>query len=304
MSGVSVSANGESDVVGEQIVAGMSDEARSHVQRADAELLARCFAEAQGAWPDVELAPAEFGAALAPAVAEASDVAGALAATRANELYLARAAASSAPAREALIARFGGVVLDALVRLGVSPEAQDTVTAATVESLARYTGRESLPAWLRAATAFAASTARAAEGAGSAMEHTTTLVPDDSDDAPEEVKSAVDAAFTSAAVALPVRVRNVLRFHLSDGLGLDAIGAIYGASRADVAAWLSAGRAQLVDEAIAHVKERTEGEVLAAALALIEARLERTVEQRLSTVREERATDPERPSVIGPPIEE
>ena len=245
-----------SDAVGEKIVAGLTDEARGHVRADDADLLARCFAEAMKAWPGVELAPADFGAALAPAVAEARDVAGALAATRATDLYLARAALASTEAREALLTRFAGVVQDALLRLGVPPELQDTVTGQAVDSLLRYTGRESLPAWLRAATALAASAA--VVGKSPSGEHSSSVVPDDSDDAPEDVGRAVEAAFASSAASLPVRVRNVLRFHLTDGLGLDAIGAIYGASRADVAAWVTAGRAALLDDAVAHVKERTE----------------------------------------------
>jgi hypothetical protein len=58
-------------------------------------------------------------------------------------------------------------------------------------------------------------------------------------------RDELKAAFAAAVAALPDRERAVLRYHLIDGLAIDAIGAVYQVHRATAARWLSGARDQL-----------------------------------------------------------
>lgn len=215
-----------------------------------------------------------------------------------DELKLARAAGDDRGARAALLDRYAGVLEDALARLAIGDAERDAVLERTLASLARYEGERSLAAWLRAAVARAAAEIGAASN-GEATSGEFWRTEDEDDEVRPEVAAAVGAALSASADALTARQRNVLRFHLNDGLGLDEIGAIYRTTRAEVARELSAARAALLDVASSHVADRCEPEVAEAAQALIEARLDAVAQQRFSTVREEQNTDPERPSALG-----
>lgn len=95
-------------------------------------------------------------------------------------------------------------------------------------------------------------------------------------------------AFAVALAALSMHDRDLVRRHHLDGLGLDALGALYGVHRATVARWLARVRDKLIAETRAAIGRDLAGEVdLAEVLALVASKLDAS----LSTVRNNTGDD-------------
>jgi RNA polymerase sigma-70 factor (ECF subfamily) len=117
--------------------------------------------------------------------------------------------------------------------------------------IARYGGRGPIGAWLRVtAVRLAIDAANIAPGAASLTE----LLELSSDDAGPELATArrlyherFRAALEESVKALSARDRTILRFHVVDGLHVDAIAAIYRVHRATVARWLVGIRGQVFE---------------------------------------------------------
>ncbi len=116
-------------------------------------------------------------------------------------------------------------------------------------AIRQYSGRGSLPAFLRATALRVASNLRRRSERAS-DEAAEPEVPFD----PElswlaaQYRPDFEAAFTEALQSLPTRERNALRLHLLEGLSLEETGRIYSVHRATVARWVAAGRERVFDE--------------------------------------------------------
>jgi RNA polymerase sigma-70 factor (ECF subfamily) len=209
------------------------------------------------AWPGIELDVATF-----TAVATNSLRDGPFDGVRAADLYLAIAcAAGIEQALAALDRHCLSTVTQGLVRRGHSTaSAADIVQTLRVRFLvgergcapriADYDGRASLSRWLGVAATRAAITAHRK------CQHETALADLDIVGTTRsmelellqrqfavEFKAAVRSAFESLAP----RERAVLRYQVSDRLGIDRIAAIYAVHRATAARWVAQARDALLD---------------------------------------------------------
>jgi RNA polymerase sigma-70 factor (ECF subfamily) len=115
--------------------------------------------------------------------------------------------------------------------------------------IAGYAGRGDLRGWLRVAairiTLSLLRSRRPGDGDGE-LDRITAADPDPEvammrREYGEEANHALRAAFAE----LDVRARNLLRQHFVDGLGIDALGRLYGVHRATAARWLEKARQTL-----------------------------------------------------------
>ncbi|MCA3015450.1 MAG: hypothetical protein INH41_23930 [Myxococcaceae bacterium] len=126
--------------------------------------------------------------------------------------------------------------------------------------LALYSGRGSLPAFLRIVAANVALNAR--DPRGPAVTGTDELAFIADEVGLEATVSALDqqqqfkACFREAIARLTVRERTLLRLNLLDGRSIDELAPMYGAHRATVARWLAAAREALAASVKAMLGER------------------------------------------------
>lgn len=118
-------------------------------------------------------------------------------------------------------------------------------------ALLKYRGRGALASWVRAvSTHFVVDALRA----GAREPKTTEWVSRPGDEVPSEferrvalqgygvvVREAMDRAFGG----LTIRERNLIRYSVFHGLGVDELGALYGVHRSTAARWLARARASL-----------------------------------------------------------
>ncbi|MDC0676070.1 sigma-70 family RNA polymerase sigma factor [Nannocystis radixulma] len=225
-------------------------------------LLTRLHAEGRAAWPDLELARAEFVAHVDRHVARGSPE---LAELHAADFYLACAChvrLAGAPA--AIQARYGADVEAVLRSRNVPPGHRDDLRQLMWEKLlvgrpgappkiGAYAGRGPLGGWLRVA---------AVRMALNFLEHARhdRLVPaPELDEArhpaspdPElaflksQYRGEVEQALRDALAGLATDERNVLRLYFLDRLSVDRIAAVYGIHRATAARWVMRGREALL----------------------------------------------------------
>src|SRR5262249_73156 len=114
--------------------------------------------------------------------------------------------------------------------------------------IAGYRGRGDLRAWLRvAATRVALGLLRARRRDADDGELTSLAAPDASPELAllrRRYTTEANAALRGALAELGVRERNLLRQHFVDGLGIDALGRLYGVHRSTAARWLERAKAR------------------------------------------------------------
>jgi RNA polymerase sigma-70 factor (ECF subfamily) len=219
-------------------------------------------------WPDVKVDPAAFARHLGRHLAHERDFAGALAATRGPDLYLAYAcAAGDTKAIRALEKDFLRGVPSAVRRLRLPKSSIDEVTQLVRHKLllgdggspkiADYAGRGPLESWVRVvAVRTALSLLRKRDGdhePGAGADAALLNIASPGND-PElglvharyagEFRTALESAFRT----LSAQDRTILRLHFVDGLNIDQIGAIYRVHRATVARWIARSRQKLLEE--------------------------------------------------------
>jgi RNA polymerase sigma-70 factor, ECF subfamily len=205
----------------------------------------------QAAWPTVELPPDAFAAYLATRDGTAA---------RAPDLYIACACARG---DAAAIQRFEEAYFDEVraivTRLAGDPALADEalqqlraklfVADARERGIANYAGRGDLRGWFKVAatrvTLTLLRTRRKAEDM-SALGNVAAPEPDPELAVMRE-RYAADAndAIREAFGELEPRERNLLRQYYTDGLGIDALGKLYGVHRATAARWLDHARTKL-----------------------------------------------------------
>jgi RNA polymerase sigma-70 factor (ECF subfamily) len=230
---------------------------------------------ARNAWPGVAIDESAFVAHVARHVAvDTVDVPAFVDSLRAEDLFLAWSAGrGDRSALDAFEARYFVDVMPALARVLRSTAAKDEVEQRLRERLfvARpgeepavwsYAGRGDLRSWTRVAiarTALNLATRGPRDTPGDEM--LFDALPDTADDPEighlrERCRAEVREAFQVGVRSLEARERNLLRHAFLDGLGIDAIGGLYGVHRATAARWLSSARAKLLEALRADLQQR------------------------------------------------
>lgn len=225
-----------------------------------APLLEVALTEAQTNWPELGVVAGDVAEVVVtrwPVDDEALDEAiGAL--HLADLVLAARCARGEAAALTAFERRVGGEQRAALSSLrlpsGLADEARQEVARKLFVSelgappkIVEYSGRAALSTWVRTASVRTAISLLRRERATPAEEDDVLAMPATSDD-PElaamktRARSEFKAAFHEALASLTPRERNLLRYQILDGLGIDQIGELYGVHRATAARWLVTAR--------------------------------------------------------------
>jgi RNA polymerase sigma-70 factor (ECF subfamily) len=191
----------------------------------------------------------------------------------------------------------------ALAKMGLSRESIDEVMQAlradmfVVRSahpahpprIAEYEGRGSLAAWLRvSATRLATKLVRPRNDV--AADEDALLAARAPGDDPElsfikeASRSAFKAAFQKALDALDDRGRALLKMHLIDGLGIDAIAEVYDVHRATAARWLARAEEEILESTRKSLMldGKIGREECASILRLVRSQLGDTIRRRLA----------------------
>jgi RNA polymerase sigma-70 factor (ECF subfamily) len=106
----------------------------------------------------------------------------------------------------------------------------------------------------------------------------------------EQYRAAFSAGFARAVTAIPRRDRNLLRLHFLGGVTLEQLAQMYDVHRATIVRWLSAARERVFADTRAHlVRElRAPADELDAMFALVESRVELSMDRLLATTHHSR----------------
>jgi RNA polymerase sigma-70 factor, ECF subfamily len=184
--------------------------------------------------------------------------------THAGDLYLAAACSAQVPAALSAFDRhYVSLVPMFISRLGVPSSLVDEVCqrvrvlvlSGKRARIDTYAAQGTLQAWMRLVATRVALDLMIAEGRRkqtSDEEALATLV-DSSDDpelhaVKERYQQALQKALEDSLSALDQKQKTLLRMHVVDGLGIDALGLVYRVHRATVARWLIAIRRQVFEE--------------------------------------------------------
>ena len=246
----------------QQLLQRVEEEASRADPDAIARQLAAAIAEARARWPELGAHDDAFIDALVARVEGEPDIEAALSRLALADIYLVAACVRSDRAALAalqVVARseVARVVSRLPHALAIDDLAQELLAkllvapAGTSPKLATFGGHGGLHAWLRvAAMRTGISMTRRKTESPVDDEVLAALADDSEDQALALVKSSYRAefkrAFSGAFAELAARARTLLRLQIIDHLTLDEIAKFYRASRATVARWLAAARADLV----------------------------------------------------------
>jgi RNA polymerase sigma-70 factor (ECF subfamily) len=202
---------------------------------------------ARAAWPQLDVGPsveASFADALRAIVGADDgevDPSAAIATLHLGDLWLATACGEGHPAA---IAQLDAVLATLRERLL-------TGAADRPPRIRGYRGRGELRSWLKVALVRDATRALQRELGRTPVDELDQLMDPGPDLELAAMKDgyrlAFGVAFASALGELGARDRNVLRYHLVEGLSIDEIGALFRVHRSTAARWLVAIREGLVD---------------------------------------------------------
>jgi RNA polymerase sigma-70 factor, ECF subfamily len=228
------------------------------------------YAQARARWPGVEVARDAFGAFVAARAGEAIGV------VRTDLLYLTCAcAAGDAAALDAFARTYEPVIVAALARMANAVSDPDEVVQRVRERLfvgdgeaqpriVEYTGRGDLAGWVRAVavrTALNLRRSHVREAPRDDADELAALLPATGSD-PElatlldRYRSDVGAALAEAIEGLADKHRAVLRYHYSERLNIEQIGAIYGVHKTTAFRRLEQARGELIERAREILKRR------------------------------------------------
>ena len=228
-----------------------------------AEALDRACTRGSAAWPTLQVPEEDIGAAIGAAIGDEPDLAKAIDELQAEDLWLACACAlGQRAAMEALDEKLVSL-RPTLARIGADRETIDDLMqqirarllADTEDRPARirsYRGRGDLRSWLKVVVVRDGMRAVKRERqAPIASDELDVLMDPGADPELQAMRGSYAEsfreAFTQALAGLSARDRNVLRYHLVDGLSIDELGAIYRVHRATAARWLVKIRETLYD---------------------------------------------------------
>lgn len=205
-------------------------------------------------WPDLALPVTDFAQAVGAAVADDEDPVAAIEGLHCGDLWLASAGANGDRAAFDELDRRLTSLRPTLLRMGVAPDMvadlqqqiRARLFAGTEHRPARirgYRGRGDLRSWLKVVVARdGMRLVRKDAKVPAASEEVDALMDPAGDPELEAMqgtyRESFRAAFQRALGALSPKDRNVLRYHLVDGLAIDELGAIYRVHRSTAARWL------------------------------------------------------------------
>lgn len=236
---------------------------RDEAPDAVAEALDRACVRGRSAWPALEVPDEDVAAAIGAAIVDEPDLAAAIDGLHAEDLFLASACAlGQRAAIEALDEKLAGL-RPTLARIGAGRETIDDLMqqirarllADTEDRPARirsYRGHGDLRSWLKVVVVRDGMRAVKRERQAPTPSDELDVLMDPSADPELQAMRGTYAesfreAFNEALGTLSARDRNVLRYHLVDGLSIDELGAIYRVHRATAARWLVKIRETLYD---------------------------------------------------------
>jgi RNA polymerase sigma-70 factor (ECF subfamily) len=253
---------------------------RGSQSSADPDVLSRVLEEidraARSAWPQLALAPERFISYLAARVStEVSDLALALKETHAGDLFLACACVEGVPGAVEALRAHTRTAIETFVR-GIDPSAAaiDDVAQALFEKLlvsdsqggparlTAYAGRGPLAGWIGVAAQRLALSMRRAESAQARARERAALeelsIAGDTELAylKQRYRSEYEAAFAKAAALLTVRERAILQLHVSGGMTLEALGAMYRVNPSTISRWIAAAQDRLAAETEKDLRQR------------------------------------------------
>jgi RNA polymerase sigma-70 factor (ECF subfamily) len=266
--------------------------------------LAELLERARGAWP--QAAPVELLAHVGTLLPPREPLLDALGALHADDLYLAWMCARGEP--RALAAFDKRVLLRATrgaSRIDPSPAFLDEVRQALRQKLLfpeegsprllEYAGRGPLSSWVRAAalrTALNLSRGHKPAGADSAVAEVPAASLDpEFDYIAARYRPEFVACFKQALDALEPRERTMLRLHLVDGTGVEALARYYRVHRTTITRWLQQTRTALVAEVRTLLTRRLEltRSELDSLVRAVRSRLDFSISQVLSSAVEPEA---------------
>ena len=235
---------------------------------ADAEgVIAGHLATGRAAWPHIHVDDAEFARFLARRIGTSDDLVAELEELPAADLYLACACATGdARAIAAFEAAYFPNVDTAVAAMRAPIGAADEVkqilrtrffvgapgpNGGRPPAIADFGGRGNLHGWVRVSAArellrLFKKERRKVELDEALLDEIAPFPDPEMAVVKAKCRTELAAAFRAALAALSPRERTLLRYQIADGLGIDAIGAIYRVHRATVARWLAAIRERLV----------------------------------------------------------
>jgi RNA polymerase sigma-70 factor, ECF subfamily len=273
----------------------------SGVPEALAVILAAHLAAGREAWPDAVLTEAAFIRHLArvlPAEAGEEELRG----LRGADVYVACACAGGD--EQAMVAferRYFGEVDVAAARLRAAPQAATEVKqmlrrilfvseGTRVAAAASFAGRGDLRGWIRVA---------AVRELQRILIREKRAVPLDEDQLLDVLSPAQDPelaylrdlyrtgfaeAVRVAMAAAPAKERALLRYHVMDGLNIEAIGRLYDVHRATVARWLEKARAGILARTREELTRRLgiSPDEVDSIIRLVQSRLDVSMERVLA----------------------
>lgn len=231
---------------------------------ADAEaVIAGHLAAGRAAWPQVHVDDAEFARFLARRIGAGDDLVAELEELPGADLYLACACAAGDPRaitafEAAYFSNVDTAVAAMRAPIGSADEVKQILRTrffvpanGRPPAIADFGGRGNLHGWVRVSAARELlrlfKKERRKVDLDEALLDEIAPFPDPETAAVKaKCRTELAAAFRAALAALSPRERTLLRYQIADGLGIDAIGAIYRVHRATVARWLAAIRERLV----------------------------------------------------------
>ncbi len=283
----------------ERVAAWLRGAARDDPPPGLAEALAIACAEARAARPELHADEREFAEAVGRSLVDRDDPVAAIDGLQLGDLWLACACAGGDRGAIAEFDRVLATLRPTLARTGADADAIDellqqhrahmlTAEPDRPPRIRSYRGHGDLRSWMKVALVReAVRTQRRGQPSTQGEDEIDALVDPSGDPELQAMQDAYRAgfrrAFAHALAELPPRDRNVLRYHLVDGLAIDDIGAIYRVHRATAARWL------------VHIRERlhehTRGELmrslaigpreLDSVMRMIRSRLEASIAQGL-----------------------
>ena len=237
---------------------------RLEASRADVEaVLATHLAAGRAAWPQLHVEDSEFARFLARRIGEGDDPIEDLRDLPAADLYLACACSTGdARAIAAFEAAYFTNVDTAVAAMRAPIGAADEVkqilrtrffvpAGGRPPAIAEFGGRGNLHGWVRVSAArellrLFKKERRKVELDEALLDEIAPFPDPETAAVKAKCRTELAAAFRAALAALSTRERTLLRYQIADGLGIDAIGAIFRVHRATVARWLAAIRERLV----------------------------------------------------------
>lgn len=282
-------------------LAGLAEPARAELAAlADLEsLLAELVRSARAAWPDVIIPDEQFLPHVANGLPAPSREA--LAAIRADELYLACAcAAGNRGALAAFEARHAGEIDVVCRKMRLAPERAAEVKQLVYEKLfvardrapaiAAYSGRGELAGWLRVVATRTALNFVRDQPAELPLDDAMMVALGTPTGDPElelmkrQYGVEFKRAFQEAVEALSARQKTLLRQHFVDGISLEKLGRLHRVHRTTVSRWMGEAQQALLSRtrrALQHLQ--VSAAELERMMRLIQSQLELSLERVLET---------------------